>query len=425
MIERTKQQERTMLVRGAALLAVLVVVLGLLFIQARGAFSDDIEVTARLSSVGDGLAPGADVKYRGVLVGRVMEVDVRPTGGADVTIRLRQEHVDGIPADVLVRRVPSNVFAQPSIELTDPRGAGLPRSPVSAGDVLTEDTSKESLEIQTAITKAYDLVSALRPKELTIALDAIAQALEGNGADLGQVLVRADRYLAALAGRRERISALLHDGVRAIAAVRQSAPDMLAAVEDALVPARTLAESQAEIRALVGAATDLTDLGQDFLDQNLARIITVVHDLRPVAQALGMRRGAITGSFYQLSRFVAWGPRIPHGADGPIVRIDFRSSSEILQPYTAADCASYPGIAGVPAMTGLNCGSNDTPRQPTRSQVPGGTVGPVGSPGERAMVHAMTAALNDSDDPASDTGGDASVLLLAPLLRGSQVVTAR
>lgn len=424
MIERTRRQERTMLIRGAALLAVLTVVIGLLFVQARGSFSGDVDVTAKLSSVGDGLAPGADVKYRGVLVGRVTEVDVRPTGGADVTIRLREEHVDDVPADVLVRRVPSNVFAQPSIELTDPPGSELPRSPVTADDVLAEDTSKESLEIQTAITKAYDLVSALRPKELTIALDAIAQALDGNGADLGQILVRADRYLAALVGRRERINAILHEGVRAIAAIRDSAPDLLAAVEDALVPARTLAESQAEIQALVGAATDLTDLGQDFLDQNLARIITVVHDLRPVAQALGLRRSAITGSFFQLSRFVSWGRRIQQGADGPIVRLDFRSSSEILHPYDAADCASYPGIAGVPAMIGLNCG-NGASRQPARSQVPGGTVGPVGGPGERAMVHALTAALGGSEDPANDTGGDASVLLLAPLLRGSRVVTER
>ncbi|HSV38501.1 MAG TPA: MCE family protein [Nocardioidaceae bacterium] len=348
-------EDQRSLVSGLAVLVVGTALGLMVFANAADRYDGKPLVTAELSSIGDGLPPGSDVKFRGVLVGQVAKVDVTRLGeNVRVVLALEPRHIDEIPSDVVVRRVPSNIFSQPALELTALERTGA--AALTAGDVVHEDRSRGAVELQSAIEKAYQLLDALNPQQLTVVLDTLAGAFDGNGKELGAVFARADRYLGRLNGHSAQIDKLLRDAADAVSAVRDVAPDLLAAVDDALVPARTIAQSQAQFRALLSGGTDLVDLVGPLLEANRERLISVLHETRPVLGALGEDRDAITGSFTALGEFASWSDRIEQGADGPVVRIVLTLQSIAgLPSYTAANCPVYAGTAGVPAMRGRNC----------------------------------------------------------------------
>lgn len=413
-----------MLGRGTLFVMVCAIVLSLLFMNSRGSFRNDPTAIAKVRSIGDGLPPGSDVKFRGVLVGRVSSVDVGETShGAVVRMTLKPEHVAGIPAAVAVRIVPSNIFAQPSLELVEIGRPGAGSEPLRNGAVISEDTSREAVEIQTAINKAYDLLTAVDPAQLTLVLDAMAGAFDGQGRKMGQLLARGDNYLRALNRHSPAFERALREAAGAIEGVRVNSPRLLDSVKDALVPARTFAAKQAQVRALLSAGLQVADLAGPFLAQSKDRMITVLHGTRPVLGALGEDRQAIAGSFRGLGAFAAFARGLKTGPDGPIVNVDFALLGRTLSPYTPADCAVYPGTAGVGPMYGGNCRRGDGRLVARQTSVPGGTVGPVGGQAEQQLIDDLVATLAalDGTSLTPSTTGDVATLLLGPILRGATV----
>jgi phospholipid/cholesterol/gamma-HCH transport system substrate-binding protein len=413
-----------MLARGTLFLMVCAVALALLFMNSRGSFRNDPTAIAKVRSIGDGLPPGSDVKFRGVLVGRVSSVDVGATShGAVVHMTLKPEHVAGIPAAVAVRIVPSNIFAQPSLELVEIGRPGSHTESLRNGAVIAEDTSREAVEIQTAINKAYDLLTAVDPAQLTLVLDAVAGAFDGQGKKLGRLLARGDNYLHALNQHSPAFERALREAAEAIEGVRVNSPQLLGTVKDALVPARTFAAKQAQVRALLSAGLRVADFAGPFLAQSKDRMITVLHGMRPVLGALGEDRQAIAGSFRQLGAFAAFARSLKSGPDGPVVNVDFALLGRTLSPYTAADCAVYAGTAGVGPMYGRNCPRGHGRLVARQSSVPGGTVGPVGGQAEQDLINDLVerlAAMDGTSLTAASTG-DVATLLLGPILRGATV----
>src|SRR6185437_11323314 len=60
--------------RGLIALVVIAVLLVLIFVKARGVIGGPDTITARLTNAGGSLSSGADVKMRGLIIGRVTAV---------------------------------------------------------------------------------------------------------------------------------------------------------------------------------------------------------------------------------------------------------------------------------------------------------------------------------------------------------------
>jgi len=104
--------ERALVITCLVFLAVCVLVGSLMFAKSTGSLDRRIQIIATLPSVGDGLPPKSDVKYRGVLVGAVRSVTPALDGGENVVnIDLQPGHVTNIPNTVTARIVPGNAFA--------------------------------------------------------------------------------------------------------------------------------------------------------------------------------------------------------------------------------------------------------------------------------------------------------------------------
>src|SRR5262245_5939373 len=74
-------------------------------------FTDFDEVTLKSSSIGLQMPQRADVKYRGVIVGQVL--DFKPAdGGAELTLGIHPDQMKTIPADVTGSILPKTLFGE-------------------------------------------------------------------------------------------------------------------------------------------------------------------------------------------------------------------------------------------------------------------------------------------------------------------------
>src|SRR6476620_10261324 len=135
---------RQLFVAGIVFIAIFALLLTLLMMRYRGDFEEKLPVTALLTTTGDGLPADADVKYHGVLVGSVEDVEVAAQGETQqVHIDMDPKYIDGVPNTVTARVVPSNIFAVTSVEFLD----NGPAAPLQSGDEVKQDTSKQTIAL--------------------------------------------------------------------------------------------------------------------------------------------------------------------------------------------------------------------------------------------------------------------------------------
>lgn len=330
---------------GVVFLVVIALVGGLIVAYQSGTFASGVRVTAVLPQSGSALDPGAAVQFRRVQVGTVTAIDARP-GRAVLSLRLDPGRVDALPADARVRILPRNLFGTEYVDLVPPPQPTAAH--LRSGDVLQADSSAAGVSIQRALTSAYDVLSAIHPAQVQTALAAIAQALDGRGQQVGELLRNADAYLAGL---QPHTATLTHD-VAQLASLSDElatdAPDLLRVLADAVVTSRTIVSHRQDLAALLGNGTALAGTARDVLAANGQRLTELMHVLAPVGGVLDSYRGELPATVRNLQALLLNGAKALD--DGPYLNSDIRVDTTSLVPYSAADCPVYP-----PDQRGPNC----------------------------------------------------------------------
>ena len=213
---------------------VLVLLCGLLSMKLEGDFADTVPVSAELQGVGGSLRPGVDVKMRGMAVGKVGDLAAEGRR-VIVDLDIESKHAAQIPNTVQARVLPASVFGTSYVDLVIPDGTGDAER-LQAGDVVRQDSTQDTVELQTALDSIDQLVDALGPSELATALHTAASVLDGRGEDLGRAI---DQFNAIL-DKLEPMVPKVRNDLRLLAtnlnAVRRNAPDLLEATDDAASP---------------------------------------------------------------------------------------------------------------------------------------------------------------------------------------------
>lgn len=398
--------------RGTIYLTVVATVAVLLLAQASGAFHRFVRATAVVATVGDGLDRGADVKMRGVLVGKVGPIESKPGGGHHVVhLLIEPDHARMIPASVTARIIPTNIFGQPSIELLPGKGDA---APLADGAVIPGDRSQSTLQLQTAINNLQRLITAVEPSKLNATLTNVRRALDGRCERIGGMIDRLDHYLGSLNDHSDAFGELIASTATALEGLQASAPDLLDTVDDVLVTSRTIVDKRERFAATFAGGGALIDTVDTFTRHNEQRIITLVENTRPLVHTLAAEADSIPRSFRDLGKGVEALVGV-FDEDTGHLGIGFSFSLSPYDPYTAADCPRYPGLPG------QNCGDARRSRSSAATDdepVLGGTAGPVGSARELAQIGELLGT--DSADSAA-----LGSLLLGPLVRGTTVVIHR
>lgn len=306
-------------VQGLAFLAVIALLIGLSIAKYVGAFQSGVPVTLKVDRVGNQLAERADVKIRGLIVGRVEEVSTEGAG-ATVSMSLDPDLIGQIPADVSARLLPKTLFGEKFVSLVPPVQAGAAR--LTAGDVIPEDRSQSAMEVERVLDDLLPLLQAVKPQDLSTTLGSLSQALAGRGEELGDTLVRLNTLTAGL---NPSIPDLQED-ITQLADFSQNlsdaAPDLLNALDDLTTTSRTIVEQRDELRDLYRSVTGASDDLRAFLDANGENLIQLSASSRPTLETLARYAPEFPCFFQQMNGLI---PNVDQvfgkGTDQPGVHI--------------------------------------------------------------------------------------------------------
>jgi virulence factor Mce-like protein len=414
---------------GVVFLVVLALLLGLAIAAYQKRFTPVVRVTLETNRLGSQLQESSDVKLRGLLVGEVRHVEATPQG-ARLELALQPDKVAQIPSNVDARLLQKTLFGERYVDLVTV-AAPSPR-PIREGDVITQDRSRVGIELETVFDNLYPLLRTVQPAQLATTLGALATALDGRGDQLGENLVRLDRYLAALNPHLPVLQqdiALLADTASIYA---DATPDLFRLTESLRVTNRTVVEKEQQLAAfLVGTAGFARDTA-GFLHDTEQRIIQVGRVSRPTLQLLA-RYSPIYPCM--ASGLAGWLPRINGAFSGGT----FHITLEVVpprQPYRPGEeprwgdkrgphCYGLPNPGGSQANPYPGVHFNDGTRPASNASppasLPSGFLGTAADSGTAGTVEEqqVVAALLSRDTEGEPSG--IQTLLAGPLLRGTVV----
>ncbi|MGN9910344.1 MCE family protein [Phytohabitans sp. LJ34] len=421
---------------GIAFVLLLVAALTASVLQYRKVFTPVTWVTLDAERAGMQLSPGADVKLRGVVVGDVRSVD-SDGRGARLRLALDPALARQVPADVTARLLPKTLFGERYVALLGGTGP-----PIRDGAVITQDRSRNGVELERVLDEALPLLQSIRPDRLAAVLGALAAALDGRGERLGQTLVRTGDYL----GELNKEMPVIADDVRKLSTVVDAydaaLPDLLSILRDVTVTANTVVDQKAELAAFLASATAAADTTRLFLDRHDDQLIRLGDVSRPVLELLAtyapeypcLMRGLVAlqprveetfegGKFHITLEITKDGGKYERGRDEPV--------------YGAGNGPQCYGLPNprVPAPEhpindGYDYGGDRTSPKlpiglPSTTQAAAGTrppdapeMGSAGTAEERDLIKPIVSAVTGLLPVEVP---DIAVLLWGPLLRGAVV----
>ncbi len=272
-------------VRPLAGLGTVLVIAGIIAVAVglfQGSFTTSVPVTVVSPRAGLVMNPDAAVKMRGVEIGKVASIDVRPNGQAVLHLAMQPSQMHLIPANVLVDIASTSVFGAKFVELVPPDNPS-PQS-LKAGAVL--QNKDVTIEINTVFQQLTSLLSTIDPAKLNETLGAIASAVNGRGHKIGQMLSDLDSFLAT---QDPSLPALSHD-LEVLPAVSNAyadaAPDLLATADNAVRISKSIVDEQQNLDAFLISSIGLADMGNDVVGGNRQALTDVLHLLAPTTDLL-------------------------------------------------------------------------------------------------------------------------------------------
>ncbi|MER5862792.1 MCE family protein [Kitasatospora sp. NPDC002040] len=400
---------------GVVFLLVPVLLAGVSVAVYNKAFTDEATVTLETGATGNELHVNADVKLRGVVVGRVSGVG---TDGdrARLTLALDPARLDGIPAGVTAQLLPTTLFGERFVALVPP--AAGPGSALRAGAVIAQDRSAEAVELEQVLDHLLPLLSAVQPEKLAATLNAVSTALRGRGAQLGASLVELDSYLAGLNPELPTLTRDIEHLVTVGRTYGDAAPEILQALTDLTTTSGTLAQQQSGLRALYASgsasARDLTD----FLQRNRSTLIRLSADSRATLELLAEYAPAFPCTLRTLADFVpVMDKALGKGTDRPGLHVSVSTLPSRGRYQPGKDAPAYTATGGPKCYDTPYTGRGSTPPPSAAGEgfpMPAALgLGLPNSPQENALVNELLAPGQDLPDWSS--------VLAGPLLRGTEV----
>ena len=291
---------------AAGLFLACALALALVYGQFRGDFTPKTRLTMLSSRAGLVMDHGSKVTYNGVSIGRVagiseVEHDGKPA--AKFALDVDPKYVGLIPANVIAKVQATTVFGNKYVSFTSPENPSA--QPITSGTVI--DATSVTTEFNTVFETLVELSQSIDPVKVNLTLSAAAQALSGLGDKFGQSIVNGNKILDDL---NPQMPTIRHD-IQQLSALgdvyANAAPDLFAALNNAVTTARTLNRHQAELDAALLAVSGFASTGEDIFTRSKPYLIRLLADLLPTAHLLDTHSPAL---FCTLRNFADLAPKV-------------------------------------------------------------------------------------------------------------------
>ncbi|MGW9308645.1 MCE family protein [Saccharomonospora azurea] len=424
---------------GLLLVGVLVGGIALSVAIYNRAFSEHVTVRLQADEIGNQLAPNSDVKVRGLIVGRVGDIQATPDG-TELVLQLDPEHAELVPANVSARFLPKTLFGERYVDLEIPEQPSM--SSLVDGDVITQDRTEEAVRLDRALDNLLPVLQAVQPEKLSSTLSAISTALEGRGEQLGRTLSELGDYLSELNPHVPKLQENLRELAQFSDTLSDVAPDLLTTLDNLTTTSRTVVEQSFNLDTLYRTVTTASSNLDTFLDANQSNLISLGETARPTAELLAKYAPSYPCFLGQMAELV---PRIDESFGKGTNKPGLHATLEITVdrgPYKAGQDEPEYGDKRGPRCYAMDEYPDPFPQHPPDGPLRDGTVhppaartsgnglndsagggaAPAGNPANTAGEHALVAQLVGPRvglDPAEVP--EWGSLLVAPLYRGAEV----
>lgn len=263
-------------------------------------FSDGYQVTVSLPEAG-GLFVNSEVTYRGVQVGEVTELEATEDG-VEVTVEIAPDAPD-IPSDARVQVRNRSAIGEQYLDLAGSDTDDL----LAEGDHLSGGADALPQELSEVLRTGRDLVASIPSDALNTVIDEGYELSRGTGDDLTR-LIRTSAELQKAADANFLVTASLIRNSRQVLRTQEESAEAISSFSNDLsLFARTLADSDADLRTLIGttpgAARELGVLIHD-VGQPLA---ILMNNLVSTATVFGVNAFGVRDAMIKLPEVVSIG----------------------------------------------------------------------------------------------------------------------
>lgn len=263
-------------------------------------FSNGYQVTVALPEAG-GLFVNSEVTYRGVQVGEV--TDLTPTrDGVEATIEMKPDAPE-IPADSTVQVRNRSAIGEQYLDL---RGADTDKV-LADGDRLSGGIESVPQDLSEVLRSGRDLAGSLPSDDLTTVIDEGYLLSRGLGEDMSRLLETSQSFQKAADDNFLVSASLIRNSRQVLRTQEESSTAIRAWSNDLALFAATLADSDADLRTLIGntpgATRELSLLIHD-VGQPLA---ILMNNLVSTATIFGVNSNGVRDAMIRLPEVISVG----------------------------------------------------------------------------------------------------------------------
>jgi phospholipid/cholesterol/gamma-HCH transport system substrate-binding protein len=261
---------------AAALLASLLVAFAVLtYLSYTAAFASVDTVTVSSPRAGLVMDNGAKVKFRGIQIGKVTDIDYAGDQ-ARLTLAINSDDMRYIPSNATVHIAGNTIFGAKSVEFIPPQSP----SPTSLRPDAHVSASMVQLEVNTLFQSLVDLLHKIDPVELNGTLSALAEGLRGHGDDFGALL----SGLNTLTQQANPKLAALQEDFRKTGVVTNTyadaAPDLNRIFDNLPTISKTVVDQQKNLNDTLLATIGLSNNAYETLEPAEQDLIDAINRLR-------------------------------------------------------------------------------------------------------------------------------------------------
>ncbi|MCQ4127661.1 hypothetical protein NOU13_24480 [Rhodococcus erythropolis] len=265
---------RALLLRGLVGVAVVAALLFALFVHASSQFDRSLRLDVEITGARTGVAPGVEVKYRGLAVGTVESLE--PLNGATrpgqrMHLLLDAERFDTLPANLGVGFAAANVFGASAVELQEPT---VPRGALVDGDVIRIDSTHARDASIAALLSGISSLTGVADSSTT---HELVELLEKHTPTLSRSLAAGLAFARVLADEQQRpLSHYLRIVAATMPGVAEVTPGVISAVDRMVGESAYLdAESNQVHTAITGVSHFVWRIG-DLLKNTYPDLLAII-----------------------------------------------------------------------------------------------------------------------------------------------------
>ena len=268
---------------AAGILAALILASAMLtYLSYTAAFTSTDTVTVTSPRAGLGMAEDNKVKYRGIQIGKVKDIEYAGDQ-AKLTLAIDSSQMRHIPSNAVVRIAGTTIFGTKAVEFVPP---GKPAG-TSLRSGAHVQASSVQLEVNTLFQTLTDVLHKINPVELNAALSAVAEGLHGRGEDLGSLLGGTNQLVAQLNPKMPTVQANFQQTAAVANIYADAGPDLVTILDNVPSISNTIVDQKDNLNATLLATIGLANNGYATLAPAADDYIAAIQRARAPLKVLG------------------------------------------------------------------------------------------------------------------------------------------